>query len=217
MSSAARCARVLVALALASLVVAPGAAATPSGNWTDVGVYYQGVTVTITGPATIYPPADNGHAVLYFVNGGAVQLAGPAFYSFCSAPDAPAGGCPGAQDTAFVVDPGTSTDVTAYDLGPYTGGGVSYDTSTFAPYAASSPADAAAFTSAPGGGGGGDPVTTTLTGATSHSRAELLVVLGLALGIGAVMLGLRKGWELIRDGGSLPVHRGDDYSHGDQS
>ena len=43
-----------------------------------------------------------------------------------------------------------------------------------------------------------DPVTTTLTSATSGLQTELLAAGGAAVGIGAVVFALRKGWKFFK-------------------
>ena len=43
-----------------------------------------------------------------------------------------------------------------------------------------------------------DPVTTTLTSATSNLQTELLAAGGAAIGIGAVLFALKKGWRYFR-------------------
>lgn len=43
-----------------------------------------------------------------------------------------------------------------------------------------------------------DPVTTTLTSATGDLQTELLAAGGAAVGIGAVVFALRKGWKFFR-------------------
>jgi hypothetical protein len=43
-----------------------------------------------------------------------------------------------------------------------------------------------------------DPVTTTLTSSTTNLQTELLGAGGAAVGIGAVVFALRKGWKFFR-------------------
>ena len=45
---------------------------------------------------------------------------------------------------------------------------------------------------------GADPVTSTFTAATSTLLPELLGGAGVALGIGAVLFGLARGWRWFR-------------------
>jgi len=43
-----------------------------------------------------------------------------------------------------------------------------------------------------------DPVTTVLTSSTTDLQTELLAAGGTAIGIGAVVFALRKGWKFFR-------------------
>jgi hypothetical protein len=43
-----------------------------------------------------------------------------------------------------------------------------------------------------------DPVTTALTGATADLQTELLAAGGAAIGIGAVVFALKKGWRFFK-------------------
>jgi hypothetical protein len=43
-----------------------------------------------------------------------------------------------------------------------------------------------------------DPVTTVLSSSTTDLQTELLAAGGIAVGIGAVVFALRKGWKFFR-------------------